>query len=215
MHRNLSPCLQNSHHSWPHNSSRSRSHNSNHSQPHNSSHFRLHNSSHSRPHNNSHSRLRSGIPSLITVLKSWYPVRPGMTISYHKFAKTPGALICHYRYPYSQISAPGVQKSNITWSTRSPSNPNLRSRCFYKRRLVNRLWKQVHLCNYLPRTYPSQNLLWTISPHVSKQKQMLYRAPYHNKNHSQSNCCTLEKKFEYTTGHTFNFYNCQINLTAR
>ena len=84
--------------------------------------------------------------------------------------KTPGSPICHYRHSQSQITVPGVPKLSTTWSTRTPSNPNLRSRCFYERCLVNRLWKQVHLCNYLPCTYPSQNFLWTISPHVSEEK---------------------------------------------
>ena len=48
--------------------------------------------------------------------------------------KTPGASICPCRYLQSQITDPGVPSLSSTWSTRTHSNPNLRARCFCKRR---------------------------------------------------------------------------------
>ena len=63
---------------------------------------------------------------------------------HHKFTKTPGAPICPYRYLQSQFTVPGVPKLSSTWSTRTPSNPNLRARCFCQNVPVNRLYNYTY-----------------------------------------------------------------------
>ena len=93
--------------------------------------------------------------------------------------KTPGSPICHYRYSQSRPSVPGVPESISTWYTKTPSNPNLRARCFGKRERPNKARNQacqIHWNNVA-------NRWWKIKPQnktSSKDTQNCVRTPMRN-----------------------------------
>ena len=81
---------------------------------------------------------------------------------HYNFAKTPGSTICHHRYPQSQITAPGVPKSSSTWSTKTPSNLNLRSRWFHcsvqkTNYAINKISRNYCRAPILISQYPNQH----------------------------------------------------------